>query len=102
MEGFILQRTVVPAVCNIGERVLPTVQVLCEIVRDKRRGGEMIRETLRNQDVKAREHDQRVRVESGWFSSLRVRGGGGWVMMNSHGVEISIAGVVRKMVCANS
>ena len=30
-------------------------------------------------------------------SSLRVQGGG-WVTMNSHGVEISIAGGVRKMV----
>ena len=32
-----------------------------------------------------------------WCSSMRVRGGG-WVTMNSHGVEISIAGGVRKMV----
>jgi len=36
-------------------------------------------------------------TESAWCSSLRVRG---WRMltMNSHGVEISIAGCVREMV----
>ena len=36
-------------------------------------------------------------TESAWCSSLRVRG---WWMLtiNSHGVEISIAGCVREMV----
>ena len=36
-----------------------------------------------------------------WCNSLRVRGGG-WVTMISHGVEISIAGGVRKMVRGTS
>ena len=57
----------------------------------------MIRETPRNKNVKAQEHDPGTRVGRGWCSSLTVRGGV-WVMMNSHGVEISIAGGVRKMV----
>ena len=59
----------------------------------------MIQETSRNKDSKAQEHDQGIRVGRGWCSSRRVRGGG-WVTMSSHDVEISIAGVVTKMVCA--
>ena len=64
----------------------------------------MNRETPRNKDVKAQEHDQGIRERSGWCSSRRVPGsslrvrGGGWVTMNSHGVEISIAGGVVEMV----
>ena len=57
----------------------------------------MIRETPRNKDVKAQEHNQGIRVGSRWCSSLRVWGGG-WVTMNSHGVEISIAGDVGEIV----
>ena len=33
LKSFLLPRTVVPAVCNIGERMLPTVQVLSEIAK---------------------------------------------------------------------
>jgi len=32
-------RTVVPAVCNMGERVLPTVQALSEAAKRQRREG---------------------------------------------------------------
>ena len=66
----------------------------------------MNRETPGNKDVKAQEHDQGIRERSGWCSSRRVPGsslrvrGAGWVTMNSHGVEISIAGGVRKVVRA--
>ena len=38
-----------------------------------------------------------VKAGGGGCSSLRVLGGG-WVTMKTHGVEISIAGGVRKMV----
>ena len=38
-----------------------------------------------------------VKAGGGGCSSLRVLGGG-WVTMNSHGVEISIAGGVVEMV----
>ena len=41
LKSFLLLRTVVPAVCNIGERVLPTVQVLSEIAKTRaERGGD--------------------------------------------------------------
>jgi len=33
LKGFLLLRTVVPAVCNMGERVLPTVQALREAAK---------------------------------------------------------------------
>ena len=64
----------------------------------------MNRETPRNKDVKAQEHDQGIRERSGWCSSRRVlvqlAESAGWRMGDddSHGVEISIAGGVRKMV----
>ena len=64
----------------------------------------MNRETLRNKDVKAQEHDQGIRERSGWCSSRRVlvqlTESAGWWMGDddSYGVEISIAGGVRKMV----
>ena len=41
LKSFLQPRTVVPAVCNIGERVLPTVQVLSEIAKTRaERGGD--------------------------------------------------------------
>ena len=64
----------------------------------------MNRETPRNIDDKAHEHDQGIRERSGWCSSRRVpvqlTESAGWWMGDddSHGVEISIAGGVRKMV----
>ena len=64
----------------------------------------MNRETPRNKDDKAQEHDQGIRERSGWCSSWRVlvqlTESAGWWMGDddSHGVEISIAGGVRKMV----
>ena len=64
----------------------------------------MNRETRRNKDDKAQEHDQGIRKRSGWCSSLRVlvqltESAGWWLGDDdSHGVEISIAGGVRKMV----
>ena len=66
----------------------------------------MNRETPRNKDDKAQEHDQGIRERSEWCSSRRVlvqlTESAGWCMGDddSHGVEISIAGGVRKMVRA--
>ena len=39
LKGFLLLRTVVPAVCDMGERVLPTVQTLSEAAKRKRVEG---------------------------------------------------------------
>ena len=67
----------------------------------------MNRETPRNKDGKAQEHDQGIRKRSGWCSSRRMlvqlTESAGWWMGDddSHGVEISIAGGVRKMVRAH-
>ena len=64
----------------------------------------MNRETPRNKDDKAQEHDQGIRERCGWCSSWRVlvqlTESAGWWMGDdySHSVEISMAGGVRKMV----
>ena len=64
----------------------------------------MNRETPRNKEDKAQEHDQGIRERSGWCSSRRVlvqlTESAGWWMGDddSHGVEISIAGGVVEMV----
>ena len=39
LKSFLLLRTVVPAVCNIGERVLPTLRTLREAVKREGREG---------------------------------------------------------------
>jgi len=39
LKSFLLLRTVVPAVCNMGERVLPTVRTLSEAAKRKRKEG---------------------------------------------------------------
>ena len=64
----------------------------------------MNRETPRNKDDEAQEHDQGIRERSGWCSLRRVlvqlTESAGWWMGDddSHGVEISIAGGVEEMV----
>jgi len=35
LKSFLLMRTVVPAVCNMGERVLLTVQALSELAKTR-------------------------------------------------------------------
>jgi len=37
LKGFLLLQTVFPDVCNMGKRVLPTVQTLSETAKRKRR-----------------------------------------------------------------
>ena len=39
LKRFLLPRTVVPAICNMGVRVLPTVQVLSEIAKTQAKEG---------------------------------------------------------------
>ena len=38
-KSFLLLRTVVPPVCKMGERVLPTVQTLSEAAKRERKEG---------------------------------------------------------------
>ena len=53
----------------MGERVLPTTQALSEEQNASGEGGEVDRETPRNKDVKAKEHDQGIRGEE-WMVQL--------------------------------
>jgi len=39
LKSFLLLRTVVPAVCNMGERVLLTVRTLSEAAKRERKEG---------------------------------------------------------------
>ena len=39
LKGFLRLRTVVPALGNMGRRLLPTVQILSDGVKGKRRDG---------------------------------------------------------------
>ena len=47
----------------MGERVLPTVQVLSEVRRHERRGVEVDRETPRNQNTGVQDHQKGIRGE---------------------------------------
>jgi len=39
LKYFLLLRTVVPAVCHMGERVFPTIRTLSEAAKHERREG---------------------------------------------------------------
>ena len=53
VKDLLLPQTVVPAVCNMGERVLPTVQVLSEIGKTQaKRGGRRAEKLLETRTVK--------------------------------------------------
>ena len=47
----------------MGERALPTVQVLSEVQRHERRGVEVGRETPRNKSTGAQDHQKGIRGE---------------------------------------
>jgi len=47
----------------MGERALPTVQVLSEVQRHERRGVEVDRETPRNKNTGAQDHQKGIRGE---------------------------------------
>ena len=53
----------------MGARVFPTVQALSEEQNPSGEGGEVDRETARNKDAKAEEHDQGIRGEE-WMVQL--------------------------------
>jgi len=88
----------------MGERVLLTVRALSDAAKPKRqKGREQSQTTPRNEDARAQGHDEGSKVGGGGCRSRRVRmqltESAGWVVtMNSHGVEISIAGCVEEMV----
>jgi len=88
----------IPAVCNIGERVLPTVRARAK------RGGDRAKGPLETRTPGPKNMMREVRREGGGAahgkcgcSSLRVRWWG-MLTMNSHGVEFAIAGCGREMV----
>ena len=58
---------------------------------------EKTKRSPRNKGARPEDMIREVKAGGGGCSSLRVLGGG-WVTMNSHGVEISIAGGVGEMV----
>ena len=60
-------------------------------------GGEKTNRSPRNKGARPKDMIREVKPGGGGCSSLRVQGGG-WVTMNSPGVEISIAGGVDEMV----
>ena len=77
---------------------MPTVSALSEAAKTQpEKGGEKTNRSPRNKGARPEDMIREMKAGGGGCSSLRVRGGG-WVTMNSHGVEISIAGGVRKMV----
>jgi len=91
-------RTVFPAVCNMAERVLLTVQAQSEVRKNSsKEGGRDSQTTLRNKDAKAQEQGKGSKAGGGGWISRRVRG---WWMstINSHGIEISITGGVEERV----
>ena len=47
----------------MGERALPTVQVLSEVRRHERRGVELARETPRNKNTGVHDHEKGIRGE---------------------------------------
>ena len=65
LKCFLLLRTVVPAVCNMGERVLPTVRMLGEAAKRKRKEGVIEPTTPRNKDARAQGHDEGSKAGGG-------------------------------------
>ena len=63
LKRFLLPRTVFPAVCDMGERALATVQVLSEVQRHEPSAMEVDRETSRNKNTGAQVHQKGIRGE---------------------------------------
>ena len=69
LKSFLLLRTVITAICNMGERALPTGQVLSKVGEHKRRGVEVDRETPRSKDTDVQDHQKGIRGEK-WRMKL--------------------------------
>ena len=67
----------------MGERVLPTVQVLSEVRRHERRGMEVDRETPRNKNTGAQDHQKGIRGEE---SRVQLTGSAKGQLTESEGV----------------
>jgi len=78
LKGFLLLRSVVPALCNLNmsERVLPTVQALSEVAKKREwRGGGVNCDTPRNKNTTAQDHNEGDERRGGAADS-ECRGGG--------------------------
>jgi len=70
LKGFLLLRTVVSAICEMGERVLPTVEVVSETAKTRAiRGGERAKRPLETRTPKPNNRMKDVRPEGGGVAS---------------------------------
>jgi len=77
LESFLLLRTIVTVICNMGEKVLPTVQALSEIAKTwAEREGEL---TMRPLETRTLKPKIMVRETGGGGEGVQVTGSAGVV-----------------------